>query len=234
MFSPGRSWEQVRTTIAYNESNVKIVGAHAGVSVGPDGATHQAIEDIALMRVIPKMTVMAPADIHEAKKMVKWAAEYVGPVYIRIGREKTPVVTSEESPFTPGKALEIFTPEGAQIAMLSTGTLLHNALMAAKELTEAGISVAVYHFGTIKPLDTQTLDSLAEQFQKFVTIEEHQIAGGFGSAVAEYLSAHRPRKVLRIGIDDQFGQSGNPEELLEHYGMDVASIIEKVTQSYGN
>ncbi|MAZ56585.1 transketolase [bacterium] len=232
MFSPGRNWEQIRTTIAYNESNVKIVGAHAGVSVGPDGATHQAIEDIALMRVIPGMTVMAPADIHEAQKMVRWAAEYIGPVYIRIGREKTPVVTSEESPFVPGKALEIYSPDDAKVALLSTGTLLHNAIMAGKELTEAGISTAVYHFGTIKPLDTETLADIVTRFDQLVTIEEHQVAGGFGSAVCEYVCEHAPTKVTRMGVQDMFGQSGSQEDLLQHYDMDVASIIELVTQSY--
>lgn len=232
MFSPGRSWEQVRTTIAYNQSNVKIIGAHAGISVGPDGATHQAIEDIAIMRVIPGMVVLAPADIHEARKMVLWAAEYEGPVYIRIGREKTAVVTTPETVFEPYKALPVVTPTDATVAIVSTGTLLHNAYCAAQSLSEAGISASVTHFGCVKPLDTEALDTIATTHDYIVTVEEHQMAGGFGSAVTEYVSATNPTKVIRMGVADQFGQSGTPDELLTHYKLDTAAIVAEIKKLY--
>jgi len=231
MFSPGRSWEQVRTTIAYNESNVKIIGAHAGVSVGPDGATHQAIEDIAIMRVIPNMVVIAPADTHEAKKAVMAAAEYDGPVYIRIAREATPVVTTDESPFSIGAAYTYWHKDPAHektVGLISTGTLAHNAIMAAQQLNEAGIGASVLHMPTIKPLDTAALDALAAEHETIVTVEEHQVAGGLGSAVSEYCSEHSPKRVVKIGVQDQFGQSGEPDELIAHYGLDTDSIVAKV------
>lgn len=230
MFSPGRNWEQIRTTIAYNDSNVKIIGAHAGVSVGPDGATHQAIEDIALMRVIPNMIVIAPADVHEARKATLAAAKHDGPVYIRVGRSDTPVVTTPESPFEIGKA-EIFYQGRAEaenkIGIIVTGTLLFNALKAAKELEKEGqMGVTVLHLPTIKPLDKAAVLKLAESSQAIITVEEHQKYGGLGGAIAEYLSEVLPTKIIRIGVDDQFGQSGEPDELIAHYGMDVRAIIE--------
>ncbi len=228
MFSPGRNWEQIRTTIAYNESNVKIIGAHAGVSVGPDGATHQAIEDIALMRVVPKMIVIAPADVHEARKAVLAAAKYEGPVYIRVGRSNTPVVTTPESPFEIGKAVVMYsknTDFEKSVGIVVTGTLLFNALKAAKTLEEEGIGVTVLHMPTIKPLDTEALLKLAKEHDGLVTVEEHQRAGGLGGAVTEYLSEALPIKTVRVGVDDQFGQSGEPEELIEHYGMGVQGIM---------
>jgi len=227
MFSPGRNWEQIRTTIAYNESNVKIIGAHAGVSVGPDGATHQAIEDIALMRVIPNMIVIAPADVHEARKATLAAAKFDGPVYIRVGRSNTPVVTTAESPFEIGKAEVMYTKsvEGASVGIVVTGTLLYNAIKAAEELEAAGVGATVLHMPTVKPLDTKALLSLAEAHTGIVTVEEHQRAGGLGSAVAEYLSEAAPTKIVRVGVDDQFGQSGEPDELIEHYGMGVSAIV---------
>lgn len=234
MFSPGRSWEQVRTTIAYNDANVKIIGAHAGVSVGPDGATHQAIEDIAIMRVIPNMTVVVPADVHEARKAVLWAAEYEGPVYIRIAREKSPVVTTEDSPFEFGKAqilCEGNMEHQHKVGIITTGVLAHNALLAAKELDEAGVSATVLHLPTIKPLDTGSLEQLAEASDFLVTLEEHQVAGGMGSAVVEHLSAFKPTKVIRLGVHDEFGQSGTPAELLVHYGMDAATVVKTVKEN---
>lgn len=228
MFSPGRNWEQIRTTIAYNNANVKIVGAHAGVSVGPDGATHQAIEDVAIMRAIPNMVVMAPADIHEARKMTLAAAQYEGPVYFRLGRSNTPVVTTAESPFEIGKAERMYTRDGAhekKVGIVVTGSLLYNALMAAVELNERGIGASVLHMATIKPLDTQALEQFAAEHGALVTVEEHQIIGGLGSAVAEHLSEVMPTKLSRIGVHDQFGQSGEPDELVEHYGMGITAII---------
>lgn len=228
MFSPGRNWEQIRTTIAYNDSNVKIIGAHAGVSVGPDGATHQAIEDIALMRVIPNMIVIAPADVHEARKATIAAVKHNGPVYIRLGRSNTPVVTTPESPFEIGKA-EVFYEADSQlkkqIGIIVTGTLVFNALKSAKLLETEGIGVTVLHVPTIKPLDCAAIEKLAKEHEILITVEEHQKAGGLGSVVAEYLSEVLPKKIIRIGVSDQFGQSGEPDELIAHYGMGVDAIV---------
>ncbi len=228
MFSPGRSWEQIRTTIAYNNANVKIVGAHAGVSVGPDGATHQAIEDIALMRVMPNMVVIAPADEHEARKATLAAAQYEGPVYFRLGRSATPVVTTPESPFEIGKAEVLYRRNETlekKVGIVVTGSLLYNALKAAQQLEADGIGASVLHMATIKPLDTEMLEKFAIEHDALMTIEEHQIAGGLGSAVTEHLSSVRPIRVERIGVADQFGQSGEPDELIAHYGMDVSTIV---------
>jgi len=228
MFSPGRNWEQIRTTVAYNNSNVKVIGAHAGISVGPDGATHQAIEDIALMRVIPNMIVIAPADVHEARKATLVAAKHEGPVYIRVGRSDTPVVTTAESPFILGVAQWFYRKNESlptSVGIVVTGTLVYNALMAAVELEAAGIGASVLHMPTIKPLDTANLEAFAAQHGALVTVEEHQRVGGLGGAVAEHLSLVRPTRIARLGIDDQFGQSGEPNELLTHYGLDVKAII---------
>jgi transketolase len=227
MFSPGRSWEQIRTTIAYNNSNVKIIGAHAGISVGPDGATHQAIEDIAIMRVMPNMIVIAPADIHEARKAVLAAAKHEGPVYIRIGRSNTPVVTTPESPFVIGKAIRVYEPDqtlGRPVGIIVTGSLLYNAIMAAKKLEASGVGAVVLHMPTIKPLDTEALETVVTECQGLVTVEEHQKVGGLGGAVVEYCGEHHPTKIIRVGIDDQFGQSGEPDELIEHYGLGISHI----------
>lgn len=229
MFSPGRNWEQIRTTIAYNDANVKIIGAHAGISVGPDGATHQAIEDLAIMRVIPNMIVIAPADVHEARKATLWAAQHTGPVYIRVGRSDTPVVTTPESPFAPGKAEVFFASTGDQsqeqsVALVTTGTLVYEALEAARRLDASGYRVTVLHMATIKPLDTKALDELARNHAVIVTVEEHQKIGGLGSAVAEYLSETNPTKIVRIGVADAFGQSGEPAELMTEYQLDAPAI----------
>lgn len=228
MFSPGRSWEQIRTTVAYNESNVKIVGAHAGISVGPDGATHQAIEDVAIMRVIPNMVVIAPCDVHEARKMTIAVARYEGPVYFRLGRSATPVVTTPESPFEIGKAVRMYSRNESfekRVGIVSTGSLLYNSLMAAVELEKQGIGTSVLHMATIKPLDTEALEAFAAEHGALVTVEEHQVNGGLGGAVAEHLSEVLPTRIARIGVRNQFGQSGEPDELLRHYGMDIPSII---------
>ncbi len=233
MFSPGRSWEQIRTTVAYNDANVKVIGAHAGVSVGPDGATHQAIEDIAITRVIPNMVVIAPADSIEAKKAVLAAAEHKGPVYIRLAREKTPVVTTEESPFEIGKAHTVFHKDAKHektVGIIATGSLLYQALMAAKELNESGIGASVLHVPTIKPLDEAAVKAIAEDHDFLVTVEEHQVTGGLGGAICEFVSGNCPTKVIRVGVQDLFGQSGEPEELVTHYEMDTASIVKKVRE----
>jgi len=235
MFSPGRSWEQIRTTIAYNDQNVKIIGAHSGVSVGPDGATHQAIEDIAIMRVIPNMVVIAPCDIHEAKKAVLWAADYEGPVYIRLGRSAVPVVTTKDSPFEFGKGqimVERTTHTKQSVGIISTGSMLHNAILAAKELNDLGVGTSVLHIPTIKPLDEEAVLDLAETHDLIVTVEEHQKSGGLGGAVAEFLSEKRPTRQIRIGVDNQFGQSGEPDELVAHYKMDKDSITKAIRDCF--
>ncbi|USN88941.1 MAG: transketolase family protein [Candidatus Nomurabacteria bacterium] len=236
MFSPGRSWEQIRTTICYNNSNVKVVGAHAGVSVGPDGATHQAIEDMAIMRVIPNMVVIAPADVHEARKATLAAAKYDGPVYFRLGRSATPVVTTPETPFEIGKAQVMYLRDAAHeqtVGIVVTGSLLFNAIKAAEELNAAGIGASVLHMATIKPLDTEALLSFANEHKTLVTVEEHQITGGLGSAVAEYLSSVRPTKIARVGVKDRFGESGEPDELISHFGMDVPGIVAAAKEVIG-
>ena len=228
MFSPGRNWEQIRTTIAYNNVNVKIIGAHAGISVGPDGATHQAIEDIALMRVVPNMIVIAPADVHEARKATLAAALHKGPIYFRLGRSDTPVVTTPDTPFEIGKAVRMYSRDESlqkKVGIVVTGLLLYNALMAAEELQKEGIGASVLHLATIKPLDTEALAKFAAEHDVLVTVEEHQVAGGLGGAVAEYLSETNPKKIAMIGLRDTFGQTGDPEELIAHYGMDIPAIV---------
>lgn len=228
IFSPGRSWEQIRTTIAYNNSNVKIVGAHAGISVGPDGATHQAIEDIAIMRVVPNMIVIAPGDVHEARKATLAAAKYEGPIYIRLGRSATPVVTTPESPFEIGKAVKMYSRDESlepKVGIVVTGSLLFNALKAAEELEKAGVGASVLHLATIKPLDGAALEAFASEHGALVTVEEHQVIGGLGSAVAEHLSETVPTKMVRVGMNDVFGESGEPDELIAHFGMDTPGIV---------
>lgn len=236
MFSPGRNWEQIRTTAAYNDSNVKIIGAHSGISVGPDGATHQAIEDIALMRILPRMIVIAPCDTHEAKRATLAAAKYVGPVYIRLARENTPIITTAGSPFEIGKA-EVYLNRNREhtkkVGIIGTGTILYHALVAGKILNEQGIGASVMNLATVKPFDSKAVLAFANEHDVIVTVEEHQIAGGMGSTVAEYLSAVRPTRILRIGVQDEFGQSGTPDELLVHYGLDSASIVRETKAFLG-
>lgn len=231
MFSPGRNWEQIRTTIAYNGSNVKIIGAHSGISVGPDGATHQAIEDMALMRVIPRMVVIAPCDTLEAKRATLAIAKYVGPVYMRLARENTPIITTLGSPFEIGKA-EIYLQRNKEhqktVGIIGTGTLLYHALVAGKTLNEKGIGASVMNMATVKPLDTDALLNFAKEHEVIVTVEEHQRKGGLGGAIAEYLCEVYPKRILRMGVNDVFGQSGTPEELLAHYGIDNASIVREI------
>lgn len=226
MFSPGRNWEQIRTTIAYNDRPVVVVGSHAGVSVGPDGGTHQAIEDIALMRVMPNMTVVSPCDSIEAKKATIALAKAGKPAYIRLIREKTPVITTEETPFELGKAAVYFDPIAGKpdACIVATGALVHNALVAARDLEKERIGVTVINLATIKPLDEGTIVRVAKAAGAVVTVEEHQSAGGMGSAVAEALARNNPVPMEFLGIQDEFGQSGTPAELLEHYGLGVESI----------
>lgn len=231
MFCPGRAWEQVRTTICLNDTNVKIIGSHAGVSVGPDGATHQAIEDIAIMRVLPNITVIAPCDAVEAEKATLAIAAHVGPCYVRYAREKTPVFTTEETPFEIGRALTL--REGMHVAIIGCGPLLHNALLAAEQLAADGIEVTVINMHTIKPLDESAVLAAAEKCGAVVTVEEHQQAGGLGGAVAELLARHRPTPQEFIGVADQFGESGEPNELIEKFGMGVTHIVAACRKAVG-
>ncbi len=229
MFSPGRNWEQVRTTIAYNDRPVKIVGSHAGISVGPDGGTHQAIEDIALMRVMPRMVVLSPCDAIEAKKATIAAAKNGTPVYLRLAREKTPIITTEETPFEIGKAQVFYAPEKkAQVGIIATGALVARAMNVAHALSDKGIAVKVLNLATIKPLDHEAILNLAKETGAIVTVEEHQIAGGMGSAVAECLAQWLPTPQEFIGVKDEFGQSGTPDELIAYYKMDEVAIEEAV------
>jgi transketolase len=235
-FNPGRNNEQIRTTISLNQQHVVICGMHAGVSVGPDGATHQALEDIALMRMQPHMTVISPCDSEEARKATIAAAAHNGPVYLRFGREKTSVMTTTETPFEIGKANVFYSSRATVrglasdkvVAIFATGSLVYNALLAAKELENRGVAVAVINVHTIKPLDRETILRESKTAGAVVTVEEHQVAGGLGSAIAELLAAESPVPIEFIGVHDQFGQSGTPNELIEHYGMGVSHIVAAV------
>ncbi|HPC37456.1 MAG TPA: transketolase family protein [Candidatus Paceibacterota bacterium] len=226
VFCPGRNWDQMRVSVCYSNANVKITGAHAGVSVGPDGATHQALEDIAITRCVPNLVVIAPCDAIETKKATLAAAEYVGPVYLRFAREKTPIMTTEDTPFEIGKAL-IFR-DGKDVAIIGCGPLLHNALLAAEELAKEGIEVMVINNHTIKPMDSKTIIEAAKKCGAIVTVEDHQIMGGMGSAVAEVLAANYPVPIEFVGMKDRFGESGEPNELIEAFGMGKNAIKEAV------
>jgi transketolase len=228
MFSPGRNWEQIRTTICYNNQPVKIIGSHAGISVGPDGATHQALEDMAITRAIPNMVVICPADTIEARKVTQAIARYPQPCYVRLSRENVPVITTEQTPFEIGRA-EIF-HEGKDVAIIACGQMVYRALQAAKEIKEHKISVRVINSHTIKPLDKDTILKAAEECGAIVTVEEHQIHGGLGSAVAEVVSQNYPVPMKIIGVEDRFGESGEPNELLEKFGLTKETIIKGVTQ----
>ena len=226
VFCPGVNWSQIRVLVGQNNANVKITGAHAGVSVGPDGMSHQALEDIALMRCLPGMVVLAPCDYLETKKATLAAAQYMGPVYLRFAREATPVFTTEKTPFKIGKA-EIFR-DGKDVAIIGCGPLLYNALVVAEKLSKQGIEAMVINNHTIKPIDEKTIIAAAKKCKAVVTVEEHQVMGGMGSAVAEVLAKNYPVPIEMIGMQDKWGQSGQPEELLKYYGMDVDSIIKAV------
>lgn len=227
-FSPGRNWEQIRTTATLNEQPVKIVGSHAGVSVGPDGATHQMLEDIALMRVLPRMVVVIPGDAVEAEKATQLIAENGSPTYLRLAREKTPIFSTDESPFEIGKAYVL--REGHDISLFGTGTMTFQLLKAAKLLEEHGVSAEVVHVPTIKPLDETTLLISARKTGRVVTAEEAQVAAGFGGAVAELLSEKLPTPLKRIGMYDRFGESGMPNELLDHFGLNAEKMVPTIKE----
>lgn len=228
-FSPGRNWEQIRTTICLNERFVCVVGSHAGVSVGPDGATHQMLEDIALMRVLPHMIVIVPGDSKEAEKATLAIARQGSPAYLRLAREATPVFTTDDTPFEIGQAYVL--REGHDVALLATGTMTYQCLVAAEELARHGIHAEVVHVPTIKPLDDDTILASLKKCGRAVTVEEAQVAGGFGSAICELASERLPVPIRRIGMHDQFGESGEADELLKHFGL-TADAIAATTKEF--
>ena len=230
-FSPGRNWEQIRTTVALNNVPVVVNGMHAGVSVGPDGATHQALEDIALMRTLPRFTVISACDSEEGRKATLAAAKLGKPVYMRWARDKTPIMTTAETPFEIGKAQVFWKATAPQVAVFATGHLVHNALLAARELEKEGTAVTVVNVHTIKPLDEETILREAKAAGAVVSVEEHQIAGGLGSAIAEVLARQNPLPMEFVGAHDTFGQSGEPKELIEHYKMGVSHIVAAVKKA---
>lgn len=231
-FSPGRNWEQIRTTICLNHQPVKIVGSHAGISVGPDGATHQMLEDIALMRVLPGMVVVAPGDSLEAEKATLALAADDRPAYLRLAREATPIFTTDKTPFELGRAYHL--RRGESVSLMATGTMTYQALAAARQLHDNGISVDVIHVPTIKPLDGPTIIDSVRRTGRVVTVEEAQVAGGFGSAIAELLADQLPCPVLRLGMDDRFGESGQPDQLLDKFGLTAEHIAARVEQFVNN
>jgi len=226
VFSPGRTWDQIRISGCYNNANIKLIGAHAGISVGPDGATHQALEDIALTRVLPRMTVLVPCDAEEARKAVHAAAAINGPVYIRLSRSATPQFTTEKTPFTIGKG--IMFRDGTDVAIIGAGPIIHSALVAAHGLIEKGISCRVINLPSVKPIDTEIIEKAARDCKAIVTVEEHQVAGGIGSAIAEVVATSYPVPMEFIGMHNSFGESGTPEELLKKYHMDTPAIMAAV------
>lgn len=228
-FSPGRSWDQLRVSVAYSMANVKVAGHHTGLSVGPDGATHQALEDIAITRVIPNLTVVVPCDAIEARKTTIAFGTTTGPAYFRLSREKTPVITTEETPFTIGKA-SIF-KEGRDVAVIGSGPILYAGLQAAMDLEKEGINVLVINNHTIKPMDVETITWAAKLTGAVVTLEEHQTMGGAGSAVAEVLVEHYPVPIEMVGMLNSFGESGQPEELLRKFEMDKNAIIKAIKKA---
>ena len=226
VFASGRPWEQIRTTICYSNLNVKIGGSHSGLMVGPDGATHQALEEISIMRCLPNMTVLVPCDLIETKKATIAAAEYNGPVYIRYGRENIPIITEEKTEFEIGKAIKM--REGKDVCIMACGSMVYEALMAAEILEKEGIKARVLNIHTIKPIDKQAIINAAKDCGAIVTAEEHQIFGGFGSAVAEVVVANCPVPIEFVGINDTFGESGKPADLITKYGLKDINIAEAV------
>jgi len=229
VFCPGRNWDQIRVSVAYNQANVKLTGAHAGVSVGADGATHQGLEDIAITRCLPNMTVLAPCDSIETKKATLAAGKMKGPVYLRFAREATPVFTTKKTPFKIGRA-EVFR-KGADATIIACGPTVHEALLAADDLEEDGLSVRVINNHTIRPIDQETIIEAAERTGAIVTAEDHQVMGGMGSAISEVLAKNCPAPIEMIGVQDRFGESGSPEELMKEFHLltdDIKEAVNKV------
>jgi transketolase len=230
-FNPGRNWDQIRVSICYSMANVKIMGAHAGISVGPDGATHQALEDIAITRVLPNLNVIVPCDYWETKKAAIQMAGIEEPFYMRFGREKVPVVTTADTPFKFGKAQTY--RDGGDVSVIACGSLVYEALIAAESLSSEGIDVRVINSHTIKPIDENALITAAKETGAIVTAEEHQVHGGLGSAVAEVLSLHNPVPIEYVAIMDRFGESGEPEQLMKKFGLSSEGIIKAIKRVLG-
>jgi transketolase len=218
-FSPGKNWETIRTTIVYNKANVKIAGHHAGIMTGPDGATHQAIEDIASIRCWPDIKILIPCDGIEAKKITIESAEIIGPVYLRFSRDKTPIIMTRDTPYEVGKIQTYWITENPVATIFATGYMVYYALLAAKELETEGISILVENVSTIKPLDEEAVFLLAKKTKGFVCVEDHQVTGGLGGAIAEFCAKNIPTPIEFIGLQDTFTESGKPEELMEKYKM---------------
>jgi transketolase len=227
-FSPGKNWETIKTTIIYNQANVKIAGHHAGIVTGPDGVTHQAVEDLALTRTLPGLTVFVPCDAIEAKNVTLEAANIQGPVYLRFSREKTPVITTSETPFDKNKIFEYWISDNPKATIFATGHMLYQALIAARNLESEGINVIVANVSVIKPTDVNSVIELTKKSGKVVTAEDHQIAGGMGSMIAEVLAKNFPMPVEFVGLQDTFAESGNAKELLEKYQMNYKAIMEAI------
>ncbi len=223
-FSPGKNWETIRTTIVYNQSNVKIAGHHSGIMTGPDGATHQATEDIAITRCWPNIEIYVPCDAIEAKKATIASAETSMPVYLRYTRDKTPIITTEETPFDVGKMSDFWISDSPQATIFATGYMLYYALLAAKELEDEGFPTLVINVSTIKPLDTDGILRFTGHTKAIVTVEDHQVMGGLGGAIAEFLAKTNPLPMEFIGLQNTFAESGTPKELIEKYSMDVKAI----------
>src|SRR5581483_4722507 len=226
VFTPGRNWDQLRISVGWNNANVKIAGAHTGISVGPDGATHQAMEDVTLTRVLPRMTVLVPVDMEETRKAVHAAVALKGPVYIRFGRAPTPAFTTAKTPFKIGKAIVL--RDGKDVAVIGAGPIMHSALLAADRLIEQGISCRVINSPSIKPIDDEAIEQAARECGAIVTCEEHQIMGGIGSAIAEVVVGTYPVPIEFVGMKNSFGESGEPAQLLQKYKMDTAAIVDAV------
>lgn len=227
-FSPGKNWETIRTTIIYNDSNVKIAGHHAGIMTGPDGATHQATEDVASIRAWPNIQIFVPCDAIEGKKTTIAAGKIKGPVYLRFSRDKTPIMTTEETPFEPGKIQVFWKTEKPVVTIFGMGWLLYQALLAAKELEQEGVNVLVANVASIKPTDEQMIADLAKQTGAVVTVEDHQVAGGLGGLIAEILAKSNPTPMEFVGLQNTFGESGTPAELIKKYKMDKDAVKEAV------
>lgn len=232
MFNPGRNWEQIRTTVAYNDVPVKIVGGHAGISVAQDGGTHQAIEDIAIMRVIPRMQVIYPCDTEQARQATEAIAKTSAPTYIRLAKQKTPIMTTEQTPFEIGRAQIVWEPTDKQLSLgiITAGPVMHNVLQAVRQMNNKGIGIRVVNMHTIKPIDVDAIRDMARDCGRILTVEEHQRAGGLGSAVAETLTEICPVPTRIHGIDDSFGESGTAEELLAKHGLNVDGITKQIEQ----
>jgi transketolase len=228
IFAAGRAWEQIRQSVAYPKSNVKVVATHGGVTVGEDGGSHQSVEDIAIMRAIPNMTVIVPADGEETKGAIRAAAAYKGPVYVRLGRNKVPTVFPEGHVFEIGKGVELVS--GSDLTFITTGLMTAQAVIAAEKLKSEGISARVVHIGTVKPLDKELVLKAAQETGAIITAEEHSVVGGLGGAVAEFLAEECPTLMKRVGVHDRFGTSGKSDELLKYFGLNAETLIEEARE----